>query len=273
MITDVYILMATYNGQSYIKEQIDSLLNQTYKNWQLIIHDDNSTDNTIEIIKEYMVKYPKYIKLIDDNISTGGAKDNFIFLLENIDNNYNYIMFCDQDDIWLEDKIETTLLKMKQMENMYSKEKPIMIYSNLNIVDKNLNDLGSDMFQLNNYSSKRDNIYKLMVGNYITGNTIMINKIALDFVLPMSKNAIMHDWWMALIISKFGYLKPIEKSLTLYRQHDNNVCGSSKNIESRLKKLLHLKKFFYDNYLIIKMLLDLPFKVNFIKYLFYKIKG
>jgi glycosyltransferase involved in cell wall biosynthesis len=273
MSNKIYILMATYNGAKYIKEQINSILNQSYKNWKLIIHDDNSIDGTVKIIKEYIINYPELIELIDDDISTGGAKDNFIFLLDKIDDSCDYIMFCDQDDIWLQNKIKLTLLKMKEIENTFMKVKPIMVYSNLTIVDENLNDIQSNMFQLNNYYDKKDNIYKLMVGNYITGNTIMINKIAIDFILPISKNAIMHDWWIALVISNSGYLYPIEQSLTLYRQHENNVCGSSKNIKSRFEKLLDLKKVIYNNYLIIKMLLDLPFKVNFIKYLAYKIKG
>ena len=116
MSKKIYILLATYNGEKYLKEQLDSLFEQTNQHWTLWIHDDNSKDNTISIIKEYQSKYPNKIKFLDDNISTGGAKENFTYLLENIDDDYEHIMFCDQDDVWLEDKIDITLKKMLEIE-------------------------------------------------------------------------------------------------------------------------------------------------------------
>ena len=116
MSKKIYILLATYNGEKYLKEQLDSLFEQTNQHWTLWIHDDNSKDNTVNIIKKYKSKYPDQIEFLDDDISTGGAKENFTYLLDNINDDYDYIMFCDQDDVWLEDKIEITLKKMLEIE-------------------------------------------------------------------------------------------------------------------------------------------------------------
>jgi glycosyltransferase involved in cell wall biosynthesis len=261
--------MATYNGEKYINEQIDSLLNQTYTNWKLIIHDDNSTDKTVSIIKEYTQKYPKQIELIDDNISTGEVKENFTFLLENIDNKYDYIMFSDQDDVWLSEKIELSLNVMKELENENSKDMPLLVFTDLDIVDEELRSKGKSMLQINRYNYKKNNIYKLMTGNYITGCTILFNKNSMNYILPISKEATMHDFWIAIIIAKFGKVKVVEKSLILYRQHSLNLIGIDLRVKTKFNKLFNIFNIFLSNYSMIK---SLPFKVNFYKYVYFFIK-
>ena len=85
----IYILLATYNGESFLKDQLESLILQTYTNWTIFIHDDNSTDQTLTILKEYQSKYQKKIILLEDNIATGSAKNNFTYLLNMIDDNFD----------------------------------------------------------------------------------------------------------------------------------------------------------------------------------------
>ena len=101
----IAILMATYNGEKYICQQIDSILSQTCKDWELYIHDDGSTDHTIAAVESYVEKYPDKVHLIDGK-STGGAKYNFFYLFSKVE--ASYYMTCDQDDVWLEKKIELT---------------------------------------------------------------------------------------------------------------------------------------------------------------------
>ncbi len=106
----VHIMMATFNGQNYLREQLDSLLAQSHNNWQLWVRDDGSTDNTIEILKTYEAKYPN-IFIITNNKERGGACSNFaaLFRMARLDEDVKYVMFCDQDDVWKPEKIETTL--------------------------------------------------------------------------------------------------------------------------------------------------------------------
>ena len=131
------ILMATYNGGKYISEQINSILNQTYKEWTLYIRDDGSKDNTVDIIDDYCKKYPgKIIRIKDDKLGLG-AKLNFSELMKY--SKSNYCMFADQDDVWLNTKIEDTMNKMIEAENIHGKETPILVHTDLKVVDGNLN--------------------------------------------------------------------------------------------------------------------------------------
>lgn len=245
----VYILMATYNGEKYISEQIDSLLNQTYRNWKLIIHDDNSKDKTVEIAKRYESKYPNKIKVIDDNISNGGAKENFTYLLNNIDDDFDYIMFCDQDDVWLENKIELTLNKMIDIEKINT-NKPILIHTDLKVVDEKLNIISESMFKYQKLNlNNQKNIKSISMENIITGCTMMLNKQLVLKSKDIPKEAIMHDWWIAIVtLKENGTIEFVDKATILYRQHELNTIGSKKvNLSYYLKKLLKIKELI-NNY-------------------------
>jgi len=223
----IYILMATYNGALYISEQIESIINQTYQNWTLIIHDDNSEDDTIDIIKKYQNEYTGKIILLDDDISCGGAKENFSYILNSIDDNFDYVMFCDQDDIWLENKIELTLDKMLDIEAK-NKNKVVLIHTDLKIVDKDLNIISESMFnyQKLNLDNQYD-VYKLAMENIITGCTMMLNKKLVYLSKNIPDEAIMHDWWIAIVtLKENGIIEFIDKGTILYRQHELNTIGS-----------------------------------------------
>jgi len=223
----IYILLATYNGEKFIREQINSLINQTYQNWELIIHDDNSKDNTVSIIKEYTSIYPDKIKFLNDDISTGGAKENFTYLLNNIDDNYDYVMFCDQDDVWLENKIEITLNKMVQVEEI-NRNKPVLVHTDLylfhSVVENNYERFMAQQSLNSNFNS----LNRLFMQNIVTGCTMMINKNCINSLKEIPKEAIMHDWWIAIFVSVFGKICFLDEATILYRQHDDNTVGAQK---------------------------------------------
>lgn len=225
----VDILMATYNGSKYLSEQINSIVNQTYKNWMLYIRDDGSDDDTLNIIKEFSDKYPDKIILIEDNKSGLGAKNNFAELLLYSKN--KYCMFCDQDDIWLNNKIEISINNMISAENLYGNRTPILVHTNLKVVDENLKILDNSYWKFQGLNGSNRKINKLMVENNITGCTMIINKALKEKIVNIPKYAIMHDWWIGLIASTLGKIVPIQESTILYRQHGNNEVGA-KNINS-----------------------------------------
>lgn len=220
------ILLATYNGSKYINEQIDSLLSQTFQEWTLIVHDDGSKDDTVQILNDYHKKYPNKIRVIDDGIQCGGAKENFSHLMSY--SSAPYIMFCDQDDIWLPNKIEITYNEMVSVE-IRNPKVPILIHSDLKVVDENLNVISDSMFDYQKLPKNIGSINQILVQNNITGCTVMINREALSVSLPIPKVAIMHDWWIGCNVLKAkGIIGLISEPLILYRQHTNNTLGSKK---------------------------------------------
>lgn len=219
----IAILMATYNGEKYICQQIDSILSQTCKDWELYIHDDGSTDNTIAAVENYVEKYPDKIHLIDGK-STGGAKYNFFYLFGQVE--APYYMTCDQDDVWLDKKIELTYDKMLTIEN--KADVPCLVYTELRVVDSELNTIADTMSGYQSLDCHKRTINQFILQNSVTGCTMMINRALRDKMLHITDidNTIMHDWWAALVAAQFGKTAFIDEPTILYRQHGDNSLGA-----------------------------------------------
>lgn len=237
----VTILMATYNGERYISEQIESILRQTYTNWELIIQDDCSTDDTAAIVYRYIKRYPKKIRFIERENSSGSASRNFSSMFKFVKR--NYVMTCDQDDVWLPNKIEITLKEMHRLEAELGYDKPLLVHSDLKVVDCYLNVIFESMFKSQKLDHLRDKPNNLLVQNIVTGCTMLFNKALLDIVQVIPKEAVMHDWWLALITSIFGKIGFVDQPTILYRQHERNEVGAknAKSLRYNLRRLLELK--------------------------------
>lgn len=220
----VDILLATFNGELFIEEQIQSILNQTFNDWILIVRDDGSSDRTREIISRYSLKYPDKIINIQDGLPSGSAKNNFLSLLKHSKN--KYIMFCDQDDIWLPNKIEQSL-KAIQKEEKHNLNVPILIHSDLTVVNENGAIICASLYEMQNINMSYFNrVERLLVQNAITGCTMMINRALAEKLGTIPNDAIMHDWWIALHAIVFGKIVYLKDSQILYRQHVSNTVGA-----------------------------------------------
>lgn len=231
----IYILLACYNGKKYIEMQLDSIAAQSYTNWVLLIRDDNSSDNTLEIIESFSRK-DKRVRIIQDEINSEvkGACQNFARLLNvAVLEEAAFIMFADQDDYWFSDKIE-------KMINGIDKElAPAMLYSDFLYADDNLNELSQ------NVQNIKETFYfpsfnRLIVQNTVYGCTMMINYTLAKKCIIIPQEAENHDYWIALVASGVGAnIKHLEIPLMLYRQHGNNVSGNYRDHHyiSRLKRL------------------------------------
>lgn len=219
----IAILMATYNGEKYICQQIDSILSQTCKDWELYIHDDGSEDNTIAAVESYVEKYPDKIHLIDGK-STGGAKYNFFYMFGQVE--APYYMTCDQDDVWLEKKIELTYDKMLAIED--KADIPCLVYTELRVVDSELNTIADTMSEYQSLDCHKRTINQFILQNSVTGCTMMMNRALRDKMLHITNidNTIMHDWWAALVAAQFGKTAFIDEPTILYRQHGDNSLGA-----------------------------------------------
>lgn len=262
------ILLPTYNSGKYLNDLLDSILQQTYLNWQLLIRDDGSWDHTVENIKGYL--YDSRIRLIEDNKKNIGARNSFNELLKL--SNSSYIMFCDHDDIWLRDKIEKTYLELKKGEELFPKL-PIIIHSDLTVVDSNSNVLYRSFMKRSRLNANyADNIYKLAINNVVTGCTMIFNKQVKEISFPISEKAVMHDWWLALNTALKGKIIFYPHSTILYRQHLNNTCGAKIiNINYYLTRFKNINITIQENIRQYKMLKSLDFHFNIGLLIYYKV--
>lgn len=271
----IAILMSTYNGERYLREQIDSLLNQTYKDWKLYIRDDGSTDGTISIIESYMNDYPDLIILLKDDLGNLGSGRSFMRILSVVD--ADYYMFCDQDDVWLPNKVIDTINVMRPLDVEYE-NLPICVFTDLSMCDNKLNIiqdylvryLGREPDRIN-----RNSFYRTFVFHSpVFGCTMMINQIAKTLSLPF--DFVWHDTWISMICKRKGIMSYVDKSTILYRRTGVNVSGSKKKLIVKDYLLIlvdfgRAKKMLSYNLKMIQLLNKLPFKVSYFKYFYWKI--
>ncbi|MEG0528951.1 MAG: glycosyltransferase family 2 protein [Bacilli bacterium] len=222
----VDVLVATYNGEKYIAQQLESIIMQSHKDIRIIISDDCSTDNTRNILKHYK-SIDSRIQLIL-NEKNKGLVANFEQLLGLVTS--PYFAFSDQDDIWMLDKLE------KQMQ-IISKGEFNMVISDVLVVDENLKGNEVLLFNNSNFRSKLmkyNDIRLEYISNCAIGCTILAKKEIIEKNLPLPKNTfVIHDYYLAIIAGLTGKIYFIEEPLVKYRQHGNNLIGAGKeNFES-----------------------------------------
>jgi len=275
----IAVLLATYNGGKYIREQLESLFQQSCDCFHLYVRDDGSSDDTMKIVEEFCQRYPDKVTILEDSQKHRGAAKSFMYLLENVDS--EYYMFCDQDDIWLPEKVEKTFARMKDAEKVIAddgtrcsetteKNAPILVATDLKVVDEHLNilkesfnaDLKIDVF--------RKHPELICVRHVVTGCTMMFNRAAKLVSLPMSPRATMHDEWVALCIHfKGGVISILDDSTILYRQHTDNTLGAEqarKGFFARAIARAGQKQFFQ-----VAKLLHKDFGLSYPRFLLYKI--
>lgn len=222
--------MATYNGEKFIKAQILSIVSQTYEDWNLIIHDDGSKDNTISIIKEWET-IDNRIRLVEDGVTMGSAAKNFMHLLTY--STSEYIMFCDQDDVWFDNKVEIMLSSLKKKE-ITSSELPSVLYSNsyVWIPERGIKGLATLTFPTNINSL-------LFLNNGTQGCASIFNANMRNLLLRWKGDLAMHDHLLQLLGCTLGKVYYHNVPLMLYRNHGLNVTGYTRVKKNNLYSILH----------------------------------
>lgn len=255
------ILMATYNGADFLHQQINTILNQTYTNWRLIIRDDGSSDATLDIIENYVLSYPDRIKIVDKGTSNLGSSKSFERLLDFVES--DYFMFSDQDDIWCKEKIECCFKEMLRIEALYGKNIPLMVCTDAKCIDSEGKEICESFFTSQKFIDTTKNEISLLALNIVQGSTAFMNKKVIDRVRPFP-NYVQHDQWIAVITAHYGKISYLHEPLLFYRQHGHNVLGAL-NIGTsyfihkigNIKKQMRIYYSFYKN---------LPFRPNIIKW-------
>ncbi len=234
------ILLPTYNGEKYLKEQLDSILNQTYKNIRLIISDDCSKDSTPKILEEYRKKDERIeLYLQKENI---GVVKGIEFLLKKVKS--NYYMLADQDDVWLPIKVE------KSIETL-TKQNADLVFGDLEVVDQNLKTIYpsfGDFMMLNRKINKYIDSYKVnYLYNCVTGCTVLSKKEFIEKIVPIPTDSkyLIHDHWIGLIVALNGKLAYMPEKYIKYRQHGNNQVGTDK-ISHGFRKLEQVRELFIN---------------------------
>lgn len=224
----IQVLMSTYNGEKYLFEQVDSIFSQKDVSVSLLIRDDGSTDNTLQIIKILQEKYSGSITFYaGDNI---GVKASFLDLVQKSNANFDFYAFADQDDVWLPSKLSVASSRLKSLPDGL----PGLFCSRTQLTDDRLNYLS----MWPPIPRRPLAIRNALVENVVVGCTAVINRSARSYLrehMPRDNGIIMHDWWVYLCITYIGQVIFEETPLVLYRQHSNNLIGGELSFFSKWK--------------------------------------
>ena len=254
----ITVLLAAWNGEAYIEEQLDSILGQDgleLNDLRIVISDDGSTDRTREILEEYHAQFPEQILLrhrsterkqkdLADGIPA--AAGNFFWLLSQAGES-DYYMLSDQDDVWKPNKIEALMMEMMCQEVLNGADHPILVHSDMEVVDVNLKTIHPSFFQYQKCDPDRTGFSEILVENSVTGGAVMMNRALVKMLKERPQACFMHDWWIALAASCFGTISYVKEPLYLYRQHGHNTLGakatgSVKDVAERLERSVQVEE-------------------------------
>lgn len=228
--TRTAVLLCSYNGSQYIRQQIDSIINQTETEWTVFVSDDGSTDGTLDILKYYQEKLGRERFVIIDGPGKGFAW-NFISLLEKCGDAFDYYAFSDQDDEWMPDKLSRSISVLSG----YKHNVPSVYCGRTSLVDENGHHLGeSPLF------SKPPSFKNALIQSIAGGNTMILNRAGRNIInkTPIDVRITSHDWWIYIVITAIGgnIFYDTKPSIN-YRQHTNNIVGSNLGWLARFKRI------------------------------------
>ncbi|ADW70314.1 glycosyltransferase family 2 protein [Granulicella tundricola] len=222
----VQILLATYNGARFLREQIDSILTQTYPCLTILSRDDGSTDGTLAILNDYAALHPTRFHILPQSPPTGSAKLNFAALIAA--STASHVSCADQDDVWVSTKIADSMEVMQRLEQRHRHGTPLLVFTDVAVVDEQLRPLQPSLWRYQHIQpNKIFNFRRLLTQNVVTGSTALFNRPLADLAARMTAKAYMHDWWLALLASAFGSADFLTQQTVLYRQHASNVLGAA----------------------------------------------
>ena len=219
----VHIVCSVFNGADYLAEFIESVQAQTVGNWMLWVRDDGSHDSSATVLKHWAVSDER-IHLLDVPGKNLGVVASFDRVLQQVPVDARYIMFADQDDVWLPHKIEYTLSAMVLGEQHSGG--PLLVHSDMHVVNAQLEPIAESFWEFAHINPESTSLRRLLAHNVVTGATMMINRALREQAGDIPTTAAMHDWWMAAVASAFGSLIAVTTPTMQYRQHSLNTIGA-----------------------------------------------
>ena len=227
----VEILLAVYNGEQYLPEQLDSILAQSDGRWHLTVSDDGSEDASPEIIADYARRYPERIGVRPPGRRFGSARDHFFALMAACD--AEYMLFCDQDDVWYPDKVKRTRAALDEATARWGPDAPVLVFSDQTPTDAALTPLAPSLMRYQGQYFETFDYRSILMQNVVTGGAMGVNRALARLGRPRgdASGIVMHDWWLAAVAARFGRIVYIDEPLGVYRQHVDNAVGA-KNVNS-----------------------------------------
>jgi glycosyltransferase involved in cell wall biosynthesis len=220
---EIDVLLATWNGERFIEEQLESLFRQTFQGFRLIVRDDASNDSTLDIVERYRSRYPGRV-VVQVNPCRMGPSRTFSRLAET--SVAPYVAFCDQDDIWREDKLEISVASAKRIEAKHGVHTPVLVFSDVTLVGQENQTLAPSMWRMMRVHPRRASLGALLVQDLVSGCTVLANRSLQLRAMPFPEGAVMHDSWLGLVAAAFGILHPLYEATVRYRQHEGNAIGA-----------------------------------------------
>lgn len=231
----VAVLLCTFNGGNFIREQLDSIAAQGHENWVVYASDDGSTDKTLDILRQYQHSWGEARLLLSQG-PRSGFSNNFLNVLQIASGRHAYYAFCDQDDLWHPAKLERALNWLKQQAD----NTPALYCGRTRVIDSTGKAIGfSPLF------SKPPSFENALMQSLAGGNTMVINQALCDLLkeTPANTPLVCHDWWTYLLATGCGGNVCYDPVPTLdYRQHDRNVIGANTSLKNRLSRLTQMLK-------------------------------
>jgi len=227
-IAEVCILMATFNGERYLRAQLDSICCQSLQDWVLLIRDDGSADHSTRIISDYAARDPRIILICDEFGHLGPVRCFACLLQAAYDRGARYVACSDQDDIWLHGKLADARSALRALEARDGQTLPALVHTDLAVVNANLLPISASFMRFEGISNPANpTLPVLVVQNHVVGCTLMANRALLALALPVPPDVRMHDWWLALCAKAAGTVHFLPKVSVQYRQHGRNTLGAA----------------------------------------------
>lgn len=198
---------------------------------ELVVCDDGSTDDTLELVKQFSSRVPFPVHVYCNEQQLGVIKNysRAVSLCSG-----DYVALCDQDDIWLPNKLDISMQSMRDAEKIYENGTPLLLHTDLQVVDQNGNMIARSLMKTQKiHHVEKEPLKTLLVQNFVTGCTTLLNRPLINIALPIPVESLMHDWWFALMAAALGKLIFIPQSTVLYRQHSHNAVGAKKYLSGK----------------------------------------
>ena len=216
----ISVALATYNGEKYLGEMLDSIEAQDYPHLELVIADDASTDATPRLLEQRPWRRSCKRLQTSDRLGVIGNFGRAIAACS-----ADYVAFADQDDLWREDKLSRMLARLQTLEQQHGKETPLLVFSDLALIDEQRAPLADSFFTHAKKSPHCTRLEDFLVSNHVPGCAMLVNRALIQRAMPVPLTFHMHDWWFIMVAAAFGAIDYVDEPLIQYRQHTNNTVG------------------------------------------------